>query len=194
MPFQKGHAPYPSKSTMPGRNKAASKASRDIALATRERASADVLVEFNVAIAMGKRAVLAEDEDGELYVDEDEDGITPTLDQRIQAVQWLSLRGWGQPAQSIHLEGHLRAHVAQLTATTDLGALGPGGVIALRRMLEGRLAGGNAGALTTPASAGDASRALPSPASAGDAPGVIDVHADDERELVPSDERDERDE
>lgn len=170
MPFQKGHAPYPSKSTMPGRNKAASKASRDIALATRERASADVLVEFNVAIAMGKRAVLAEDEDGELYVDEDEDGITPTLDQRIQAVQWLSLRGWGQPAQSIHLEGHLRAHVAQLTTTADLGALQPSQVIALRRVLEGQR------------------QALPQPASAGDdrASRVIDAES---REIEPAADR-----
>jgi hypothetical protein len=154
MPFQKGHEYMPPKDAMPGRNRASSKATRDIALVTREKCDPGVLVDFNIAIASGKAAKLETDEDtGELYVDEDELGIKPTLAERVQAIKWLAERGWGQAPQMLHLEQNIRAHVAALGANVNLGQLGPAKLIQLRRFLEGGAV--PAGLLPAPASTDD---------------------------------------
>lgn len=108
--------------------------SRTIQAAIEAGVSAELLRDFNVAIVERKCRVRFErDEDDELYVAWDDSGIPPSDELVYRAMQWLSDRRDGTPAQSIHLAAHL--HGRRDEAPLALGAIGAGALLAIRNAL-----------------------------------------------------------
>lgn len=127
------------------RNREQAQAARNLSIAVRIRIPPEIFIEYNIALAMGKSPVLIEDDDGKLHVRcETKGAILPTLEQRIQAMNRLELRGHGQPVQSIQLEADLRAH-SNVTVNLPRGALPASAIIAMRELA--RLSKPGAGAL-----------------------------------------------
>lgn len=123
MTFKKGEKPPSNLKKLPGRNAARTVATRDMAVTVRESVSTQALCDYWTLIAMGKPGVhLDIDEDGEYFATwNPEGGITPTRSEMDGAVRELLNRGWGLPAQSIHLEGHLKGHFQSISANLQLG-------------------------------------------------------------------------
>ena len=182
MPFEKGHPYYPAKDGVPHPTKASAKRGRAVVSAVRERVDPHTLVEWHVRRAMACINVRwAEDEDGEIFVTWDDQGIPPSSEQIAESIKWLADRGWGLPAQSIHLEADFRAHLEG--DTVPIGTV-PAAVLAGIRSLL-RPAAGELPPAPSTASAADvidaeivheepaptvAEGAAPAPAAPADAP------------------------
>lgn len=176
MPFEKGHPFYPPQDGVPHMTKAAAKRGRAVVSAVRERVDPNALVEWHVRRAMGLINVhWAEDTDGEIYVTWDDEGIPPTTEQIADSIKWLSDRGWGLPAQSIHLEADFRAHVeGDVVPVNTLPAAVLAGIRSLLRPPAGELpAPSNVidAEIVREARTGDAEE--PAPVDAGAAPAPI---------------------
>lgn len=116
MPFKKGNTLSVGK----GAGIAVAKRNRLLSQAVRDEVPEHVLVRYAKAIMMARPGVrFAEDEAGELYVTWDDDGIPPTREEMNTMHKWLSDRGHGLPAQSIHLEAQLSATVTHEVAPTS---------------------------------------------------------------------------
>jgi len=131
--------------------------SRDLSLAAREGIPADVMMDWIAALMEeGPYPALKRDArvEGGWTVVRPESGLMTTPEQRQWAWQQWRLAGYGQPAQSIHLEADLRARVASAHVAAPIGALTPAQMHAMRALLTGAAgalpAGTPALALTDP--------------------------------------------
>jgi len=173
MPFEKGHPYYPAKDGVPHPTKASAKRGRAVVSAVRDRVDPTQLVEWHVRRAMGAINVRwAEDEDGEIFVTWDDEGIAPSSEQIAESIKWLADRGWGLPAQSIHLEADFRAHIEG--DAVPVGTLPAAALAAVRAALMG-----TRGELPAPTDVIDAEivrvepAPVPSQGAAGAAPAPI---------------------
>lgn len=127
---------------------------QSLAQCIREGAPVELLREYWMARAEGLHNVkLARDEEtGEFYVTHtpDEDlapGTPPVPQEEIdKAMQWLSDRGYGLPAQNIQLEANIRQHTTSVLAHLPIGDLSPAAIATIRGALA--LGKSNAGALS----------------------------------------------
>jgi hypothetical protein len=118
--------------------------SRDLSLAARENGiPADVMVEWLIAILEGHgQATIKRDERTETgwRIDWPTDGeLASTMEQKERAWDRLRLAGYGQPAQSIHLEADIRARVAAVQTTVPIKVLSPAQMHAMRAILQAQL-------------------------------------------------------
>lgn len=118
-----------------GPSKQSMRRHRSIQAAIEADCPAELLVEVNMRIAQRKcRVRIEQDEDGgEWFVTWDEDGIPPSDELVMRAINWLADRRDGTPAQSIHLAAHL--HGRRDEAPLALGVIGAGALLAIRQAL-----------------------------------------------------------
>lgn len=86
----------------------AAKFRRTLTEAVREGCPADVMRDFFLAITMGHDPVVTRNQKGELYVSIQGGGIAPTMQQKADAMKWLSDRGHGTPVQTVQLEAQIK--------------------------------------------------------------------------------------
>jgi hypothetical protein len=102
----------------------------NLAIAVRSQVPAEVLVEFHLAILQGQNPRLVKDgryEHGWKLEDvcgpDGAGGQPPTLQDKKDAAKALMERGWGMPAQTIHLEQDVKAQIEMLGATLPANAM-----------------------------------------------------------------------
>lgn len=123
MPYEKGHKYHAPRAKL--------LITKQLAADVRERVPGKIMVEWHLAIASGHDAKLAQDEEGDLYVNINERGATTSQDQRTASMEWLTDRGYGKAAQLIHIE-----HSDAPTSGVQLDQLSPAGLAAIRAALR----------------------------------------------------------
>ncbi len=167
------------------------RAQRHLALAVREGVPVEALRDYHLLIACGHAAQLyreprtqevsavclccAPREGG--HPDGPKSGVLrPTQEERTKSVNWLTDRGHGLPAQSVHIEGVVRAGAS---SGPDVGNLPRETVFQILHMLR-RAGAGSIGAADTGSASAD--RALPeSGAASPSADRVVEAHAVERR-------------
>jgi hypothetical protein len=116
--------------------------SRDLSLAAREGIPADIMMDWIAAMMEdGPYPALKRDDrvEGGWVVVRPEHGMLTTPEQRQWAWTQWRLAGYGQPAQSIHLEADIRARVAAVQTTVPIKVLSPAQMHAMRAILQAQL-------------------------------------------------------
>jgi hypothetical protein len=128
------------------------RAQRHLALAVREGISVEALRDYHVMIATGHAAQLYRDPrtsdvhaccmcckaDGPArpygpHPHSTGTAMRPTQEERTRSVNWLTDRGHGLPAQSVHIEGLVRAGVS---TGPDFSALPPAAVFGILALVR----------------------------------------------------------
>lgn len=128
MPYEKGHKYHAPKARRMN--------VRHLLKSVQDKISADMLVDFHLAVASNKDPYVAVDDDGDPYIACKDHGFEPTLEQRVASIDWLAVRGWGQPAQMHIIEQFNRQDNDD--KASDFAALSrsPAAVRALRAGIE----------------------------------------------------------
>ncbi|MGN6108087.1 MAG: hypothetical protein ACTHU0_23470 [Kofleriaceae bacterium] len=134
---------------------------KNLALAVREGVPAELMRDWHLMICEGKSPLLRRRGTG-WSLEAEEQGMIPTLDQRTRSMVWLAERGYGLPAQQIHLEAELRAQVAAIGQVPVVASLDTGKQWAIREILRGCLPAPSSDQPVIDVPAGDES---PEPAS-----------------------------
>lgn len=104
---------------------------------------AEILVEWNNAVMQGhSSATCQEDDDGDWYVTWEEGELASTLEQKFHAQSMLWQRGYGMPAQTVHVEQEMRVTVD--SSAINVGQLPAAAIAAIAMMRRALLPAGPA--------------------------------------------------
>lgn len=94
------------------------------------------MIDWHVAVVMGKDPRWLYDDDGALIVVYDATGgIAPTLDQKRASVEWLANRGYGMPVQTLLLDQEIRTQL-ESGPQVQVGELGRATFHAINALLS----------------------------------------------------------
>lgn len=94
---------------------------RSAAEITRQHgAPLEIICEFQNAVLAGhSSATIQQDDDGDWYVTWEEGELASTVDQKFYAANFLTQRGYGMPAQTVHVEQEMRVTVQSTSIALD---------------------------------------------------------------------------
>lgn len=96
---------------------------------------ASIYKEWHMAIASGHSPYLDTDEDGQLCVMIEDQGMMPTPSERTASINWLADRRFGQAPQVQHIETIIRG--GSNAPILDVGAFTPAKLAAIKQLLLG---------------------------------------------------------
>lgn len=99
----------------------------------------DLFLEFYMKVCEGKIPKITRDDDGNITGVGEDFGPAPTLDHRMLAIARIVERGYGQPAQHMHIEAEVRAEVQAIASGVDpqyLAKLSPEALLEIRRAVK----------------------------------------------------------
>lgn len=95
------------------------KAKANLSMMVRQMVPPSVIVRYHLAVLQNHNPYITEGDLGEWDVQWQEVEIPPTLADKMKSLEFLALRGWGQPMQSIHVEADIRQATVGITTSLE---------------------------------------------------------------------------
>lgn len=96
----------------------------NLAVMVRERVPPELLIDFHLAVLQGKNPHIMSDnrhESGWKVTWSDKEHELPTLDQKVNSVNFIRQAGWGLPAQAVHIQQDVNSAMSHVDV--DFSAL-----------------------------------------------------------------------